>query len=90
MNFFPAASEIYFFDGESTKIRPPRPPSRFQGTALRQGKGKGGEIGRRRGGERGKGAMGKGKREGREGKRGGRDREGGKGGLSLRHWRWGG
>jgi len=61
-----------------------RPPSRFQGTASRQGKGKGGEIGRRRGGERGKGAMGKGKREGREGKRGGRDTEGGReGGVCV-------
>jgi len=33
--------------------RSPRPPSRFQGAALRQGKGKGGEIEKRRGGEKG-------------------------------------
>ena len=59
--------------------RSPRPPSRFQGAASRQGKGKGGEIERRRGGESGKGVMGKGKREGREeGREGqGRGTEGG-------------
>ena len=44
----------------------PQSPCRFQGDSSRQGKGKGGERGRR---ERGKGVLGKGKRERREGKR---------------------
>jgi len=46
----------------------------FRGAALRQGEGKGGKRGRR---ERGKGVLGKGKRERREGMRGGKEREGG-------------
>jgi len=43
----------------------PPDPLPILGAALQQGKGKGGERGRR---ERGKGVLGKGKREGREGK----------------------
>jgi len=50
--------------------RSPRPSSRFQGAASRQGKDKGGERGRRR--ERGKGERGIG-----EGKEGGKGRENG-------------
>ena len=74
--FFRRRARFIFFDGESTKIRLlpclPRRPSWFQRTASLQGKGKGGEIGRRRGGERGKGEKGQ---RGRERGRGGKGRE---------------
>ena len=58
-------------------------PLPISGAASRQGKGKGGERGRR---ERG---IGEGKREGREGKRGGRERgrRREREGESLRLWR---
>ena len=67
--------------------RSPGPLADFRGPLRGRGKGKEGKEG---GGKRGKGVLGKEKREGREGKRGGRERgrrmeREGRG--SLRYWR---